>query len=154
MGLSSSATSSGSPSNCFSTSYLRWNLLLTLTFCANASHPDKPALLVDPVEKTVDRDLSLVKELGLKRLYAIITHVHTDHVTGIGLIKIKELIRGEGRSKCRAHGDPTVPERIGYKIFTKVHEEEKKLKNSAFGVTYPHYYRHQRTKFIFNEWLD
>ncbi|KAL3508820.1 hypothetical protein ACH5RR_028221 [Cinchona calisaya] len=56
---------------------------------ADVSHPDKPALLVDPVDKTVDRDLSLVKELGLKLIYAINTHVHADHVTGTGLIKSK-----------------------------------------------------------------
>ncbi|XP_057812246.1 persulfide dioxygenase ETHE1 homolog, mitochondrial-like [Salvia miltiorrhiza] len=56
---------------------------------ADASHPDKPALLVDPVDKTVDRDVSLVKELGLKLIYAINTHVHADHVTGTGLLKSK-----------------------------------------------------------------
>lgn len=56
---------------------------------ADTSHPDKPALLVDPVDKTVDRDLSLVKDLGLKLVYAINTHVHADHVTGSGLIKTK-----------------------------------------------------------------
>ncbi|XP_071715342.1 persulfide dioxygenase ETHE1 homolog, mitochondrial [Rutidosis leptorrhynchoides] len=56
---------------------------------ADANHPDKPALLVDPVDKTVDRDLSLVKDLGLKLVYAINTHVHADHVTGSGLIKTK-----------------------------------------------------------------
>ncbi|KVH93108.1 Beta-lactamase-like protein [Cynara cardunculus var. scolymus] len=56
---------------------------------ADASHPDKPALLVDPVDKTVDRDLSLVKDLGLKLLYAINTHVHADHVTGSGMIKVR-----------------------------------------------------------------
>ncbi|KAM0008831.1 putative persulfide dioxygenase [Helianthus debilis subsp. tardiflorus] len=56
---------------------------------ADASHPDKPALLVDPVDKTVDRDLSLVNDLGLKLVYAINTHVHADHVTGSGLIKTK-----------------------------------------------------------------
>ncbi|KAJ9537861.1 hypothetical protein OSB04_030594 [Centaurea solstitialis] len=56
---------------------------------ADASHPDKPALLVDPVDKTVDRDLSLIKDLGLKLIYAINTHVHADHVTGSGLIKTK-----------------------------------------------------------------
>lgn len=44
--------------------------------------------LVDPVDKTVDRDLSLVKDLGLKLIYAINTHVHADHVTGTGLIKV------------------------------------------------------------------
>ncbi|XP_076882957.1 persulfide dioxygenase ETHE1 homolog, mitochondrial-like [Bidens hawaiensis] len=56
---------------------------------ADASHPDKPALLVDPVDRTVDRDLSLVNDLGLKLAYAINTHVHADHVTGSGLIKTK-----------------------------------------------------------------
>ncbi|EXB30299.1 Hydroxyacylglutathione hydrolase 3 [Morus notabilis] len=56
---------------------------------ANISHPDKPALLIDPVDKTVERDLSLVKDLGLKLIYAMNTHVHADHVTGTGLIKSK-----------------------------------------------------------------
>lgn len=56
---------------------------------ADASHPDKPALLVDPVDTTADRDLQLVKELGLKLIYAINTHVHADHVTGSGFIKTK-----------------------------------------------------------------
>ncbi|KAJ1392512.1 Ribonuclease Z/Hydroxyacylglutathione hydrolase-like [Sesbania bispinosa] len=56
---------------------------------ADASHPDKPALLIDPVDKTVDRDLSLIQQLGLKLVYAINTHVHADHVTGTGLIKSK-----------------------------------------------------------------
>ncbi|XVF18405.1 hypothetical protein REPUB_Repub11eG0018600 [Reevesia pubescens] len=56
---------------------------------ADFSHPDKPALLIDPVDKTVDRDLSLVKDLGLRLIYAMNTHVHADHVTGTGLIKGK-----------------------------------------------------------------
>ncbi|KAA0066829.1 persulfide dioxygenase ETHE1-like protein [Cucumis melo var. makuwa] len=56
---------------------------------ADVSHPDKPALLIDPVDKTVDRDLNLVRELGLKLVYAMNTHVHADHVTGTGLIKNK-----------------------------------------------------------------
>ncbi|KAK4577996.1 hypothetical protein RGQ29_028218 [Quercus rubra] len=56
---------------------------------ADVSHPDKPALLIDPVDKTVERDLTLVKELGLKLIYAMNTHVHADHVTGTGLIKTK-----------------------------------------------------------------
>ncbi|KAH0983747.1 hypothetical protein GBA52_010924 [Prunus armeniaca] len=56
---------------------------------ADVAHPDKPALLIDPVDKMVDRDISLVKELGLKLIYAMNTHVHADHVTGTGLIKTK-----------------------------------------------------------------
>ncbi|OMP05374.1 Beta-lactamase-like protein [Corchorus olitorius] len=56
---------------------------------ADVSHSQKPALLIDPVDKTVERDLSLVKELGLKLIYALNTHVHADHVTGTGLLKTK-----------------------------------------------------------------
>ncbi|KAL0680222.1 hypothetical protein Bca4012_008203 [Brassica carinata] len=56
---------------------------------ADISHPDKPALLIDPVDKTVDRDLKLINELGLKLVYAMNTHVHADHVTGTGLLKTK-----------------------------------------------------------------
>lgn len=56
---------------------------------ADISHPDKPALLIDPVDKTVDRDLNLIGELGLKLVYAMNTHVHADHITGTGLIKSK-----------------------------------------------------------------
>ncbi|KAF4373257.1 hypothetical protein G4B88_007270 [Cannabis sativa] len=56
---------------------------------ADVTHPQKPALLIDPVDKTVERDLSLVKELGLKLIYAMNTHVHADHVTGTGTIKSK-----------------------------------------------------------------
>lgn len=58
---------------------------------ADVSHPDKPALLIDPVDKTADRDLSLIRELGLNLIYAMNTHVHADHVTGTGLIKSKVL---------------------------------------------------------------
>lgn len=56
---------------------------------ADVSHPEKPALLIDPVDKTVDRDVALIRELGLKLIYAMNTHVHADHVTGTGLLKSK-----------------------------------------------------------------
>ncbi|KAH7533712.1 hypothetical protein FEM48_Zijuj04G0160500 [Ziziphus jujuba var. spinosa] len=72
---------------------------------ADVSHPDKPALLIDPVDKTVERDLSLVKELGLKLIYAMNTHVHADHITGTGLIKtkvpgVKSVISEASKSKA------------------------------------------------------
>ncbi|XP_048432823.1 persulfide dioxygenase ETHE1 homolog, mitochondrial [Pyrus x bretschneideri] len=72
---------------------------------ADVSHPDKPALLIDPVDKTVDRDILLVKELGLKLIYVMNTHVHADHVTGTGLIKtklpgVKSVISKASKSKA------------------------------------------------------
>lgn len=36
----------------------------------------------------MERDLCVVRELGLKLIYAMNTHVHADHVTGTGLIKV------------------------------------------------------------------
>ncbi|XP_043702692.1 persulfide dioxygenase ETHE1 homolog, mitochondrial isoform X2 [Telopea speciosissima] len=80
---------------------------------ADVAHPEKPALLIDPVDKTVDRDLTLVKELGLKLIYAMNTHVHADHVTGTGLIKgkapgVKSIISKASNSKADLlieHGD-------------------------------------------------
>lgn len=45
------------------------------------------AILVDPVVETLERDLTLVHELGLKLLYVLDTHVHADHVTSAGTIR-------------------------------------------------------------------
>ena len=45
------------------------------------------AVLIDPVLETVDRDLKLIGELGLKLIYVLDTHVHADHVTGAGVIR-------------------------------------------------------------------
>ena len=42
----------------------------------------KEALLIDPVDLTVSRDVSLIKELGLTCLYGLNTHCHADHTTG------------------------------------------------------------------------
>lgn len=42
----------------------------------------KAAALVDPVLEQAERDLKLLKELGLTLHYCLETHVHADHVTG------------------------------------------------------------------------
>lgn len=49
----------------------------------------KDAILVDPVDIQVDRDLDAVKELGLNLVYGVNTHAHADHITGTGLLKQK-----------------------------------------------------------------
>tara|TARA_B110001454_G_C12723068_1_gene435666 strand:+ start:2797 stop:3498 length:702 start_codon:yes stop_codon:yes gene_type:complete len=45
------------------------------------------AALIDPVLETVDRDLKLVAELGVKLKYVLDTHIHADHITGAGEIR-------------------------------------------------------------------
>uniref|UniRef100_A0A2K6TQT0 ETHE1 persulfide dioxygenase n=1 Tax=Saimiri boliviensis boliviensis TaxID=39432 RepID=A0A2K6TQT0_SAIBB len=47
----------------------------------------REAVLIDPVLETAPRDAQLVKELGLRLLYAVNTHCHADHVTGSGLLR-------------------------------------------------------------------
>ena len=42
----------------------------------------KEAVLIDPVLEQVERDITLIEELGLNLLYSIDTHVHADHITG------------------------------------------------------------------------
>ena len=39
-------------------------------------------LFLDPVDVTVDRDVRVLKDLGLNLIYAVNTHVHADHITG------------------------------------------------------------------------
>ncbi|CAN6446406.1 unnamed protein product [Victoria cruziana] len=72
---------------------------------ADVGHPEKPAVLIDPVDKMVDRDLKLVNEFGLKLIYAMNTHCHADHVTGTGLIKtkmpdVKSVISRDSKAKA------------------------------------------------------
>jgi sulfur dioxygenase len=40
------------------------------------------ALLIDPVVNTIDRDLALLQELGLRLVWTVETHIHADHITG------------------------------------------------------------------------
>lgn len=42
----------------------------------------KTAILVDPVLEQVERDLQILRQLGLTLRYCIETHIHTDHITG------------------------------------------------------------------------
>ncbi|HVU31092.1 MAG TPA: MBL fold metallo-hydrolase [Sphingomicrobium sp.] len=45
------------------------------------------AVLIDPVLETVERDLELLKDLGLTLKYTIETHLHADHVTGASRLR-------------------------------------------------------------------
>lgn len=39
------------------------------------------AVLLDPVVETLDRDLEVIKDLGLRLRYTLETHVHADHIS-------------------------------------------------------------------------
>ena len=45
------------------------------------------ALIIDPVLERVDRCLQLVRELDLRLVKAVDTHLHADHITGLGELR-------------------------------------------------------------------
>jgi len=42
----------------------------------------REAMAIDSVDRQVERDLALIKRLGLRLRYALETHAHADHITG------------------------------------------------------------------------
>src|SRR6266700_3230692 len=52
-----------------------------------ASRRGGEALILDPVLEKVDRYIQLVNELDLRLVKAVDTHLHADHVTGLGALR-------------------------------------------------------------------
>ena len=67
-----------------------------------ASRRGGEALIIDPVLEKVERYLKLLEELDLRLLKAVDTHVHADHITGLGALRDRTRCIGHGRAKrCR-----------------------------------------------------
>ena len=49
----------------------------------------REALIIDPVDDQIERDLASLREYGLKLVWAVETHAHADHITSAG--KLAEL---------------------------------------------------------------
>jgi sulfur dioxygenase len=49
----------------------------------------REALIIDPVDEQIERDLDTLREYGLKLVWAVETHAHADHITSAG--KLAEL---------------------------------------------------------------
>ena len=52
-----------------------------------ASRRGGEALIIDPVLEKVDRYLALMEDLDLRLVKAVDTHVHADHITGLGALR-------------------------------------------------------------------
>jgi glyoxylase-like metal-dependent hydrolase (beta-lactamase superfamily II)/rhodanese-related sulfurtransferase len=52
-----------------------------------ASRSGGEALILDPVLEKVDRYLQLMRELDVKLVKAVDTHLHADHITGLGALR-------------------------------------------------------------------
>ena len=62
----------------------------TSTYTYLLADPEtREALLIDPVREQTERDLGVLRELGLTLKFVLETHVHADHVTGAGLLRNK-----------------------------------------------------------------
>ena len=55
-----------------------------------ASRRGGEALIVDPVLDKVDRYLQLMRELDLRLVKAVDTHLHADHITGLGFAPLAQ----------------------------------------------------------------
>ena len=55
------------------------------TYTYIAFDPDtREAVIIDPVEEQLQRDLDAVREYGLKVIWTVETHAHADHITSAG----------------------------------------------------------------------
>src|SRR6201986_2042906 len=54
-----------------------------------ASRQGGEALIIDPVLERVDRYLQLLRELDLRLVKAVDTHLHAHHITGLGALRDK-----------------------------------------------------------------
>ena len=52
-----------------------------------ASRAGGEAMIIDPVLEKVDRYLQLIRELDLNLVKAVDTHLHADHITGLGALR-------------------------------------------------------------------
>ncbi len=73
----------------------------------------KEALLIDPVFEQAPRDAALLRELGLRLVCTLESHIHADHVTGAWMMKrifgsaiaLAKDTGGEGADRYLVHGD-------------------------------------------------
>ncbi len=77
-----------------------------------ADEATREAALIDPVREQIQRDLTVVRELGLTLAYVLDTHVHADHVTAAGSLRAQtgaRTVAGKRGPSCAdvqvGHGD-------------------------------------------------
>jgi len=75
------------------------------TFTYILAAPDsRDAVIVDPVERHLERDLAHLARLGLHLTHVLETHAHADHVTSAGLLRART-----GATACAPSGCGIAP---------------------------------------------
>jgi len=79
----------------------------TLTYLVSCSETNE-AVLIDPVLEQKDRDLQIIKDLGLTLRAVLNTHCHADHITSGGLLRqslpqLRTLISKSSGAKADQH---------------------------------------------------
>jgi len=64
---------------------LIWNLPSTLNSLANKE--SREAIFIDPVAATVEDYLKLLENYGCKLKFSLETYIHSNHVSGSGLLR-------------------------------------------------------------------
>src|SRR5438270_13370643 len=95
--------------------------------CLLASRPGGEAMIIDPVLEKVDRYLQLVKELDLRLVKAVDTHLHADHITGLGALR--------DRTHCiTVMGEQTKADVVSMRLSEG---EELSIEGLSLDVLYP-----------------
>ena len=58
----------------------------------------REAVIIDPVDDQIERDLGLLRQYGLRLAWTVETHAHADHITSAGLLAV----RGSAGDSCEA----------------------------------------------------
>ena len=63
----------------------------------------REALIIDPVDDQIERDLAVLREHGLKLLWTVETHAHADHITSAAQLAELAGARTAAPSGCSIH---------------------------------------------------
>ena len=108
-----------------------------------ASAKGREAMIIDPVIENVGEYIKLLKELNLKLVKVIDTHIHADHVTGAS--KLKDL------TKCSTiMGDHTPAETVEIKVKD---DEYINLDNLKIRAMYTPGHTSDSYSFLMNNYL-
>ncbi len=108
-----------------------------------SSGKSREALIIDPVIENVDEYINLLKELDLRLVKVIDTHIHADHVTGAS--KLRDI------TKCSTiMGDQTPADSVEIKVKD---DEYIQLENIKIRAMYTPGHTSDSYSFLMNDFL-